>query len=55
MSKMKEFIFDIVEMYDEQGMTISEIASYKSISQEEVLEVISQYSMDFGGATEYTA
>ena len=55
MSKMKEYLMDIVEMYDMQGMTITEIASCKGISQEEVYEIISQYSDDFTLKGEYTA
>jgi type IV secretory pathway protease TraF len=47
MSAIKRLVEDILEMYDGEGKTIVEIAECKGLSEDEVFEVVSQYSDSF--------
>ena len=44
---MKELVIEVCELYDEQGMTIMEIVNATGLSEEEVIEVLSNYSETF--------
>ena len=48
MGKVKELVTEICEMYDYQGMTITEIANYMEMTDAEVVQVLSDYSDTFG-------
>lgn len=48
MAKVKELVTEICEMYDYQGMTIAEIANYMEMTDNEVMQVLSDYSDTFG-------
>jgi DNA-binding transcriptional regulator LsrR (DeoR family) len=48
MGKVKELVTEICEMYDYQGMTIAEIANYMEMTDNEVMQVLSDYSDTFG-------
>ena len=50
MGKIKNLVIEICEMYDEQGMTISQIASYMDMTEDEVFQVVSDYSSSFNMA-----
>ena len=47
MGKMKDLAMEVVELYDEQGMTIMEIVNATGLSEEVVIEVLSNYSETF--------
>lgn len=47
MSAIKRLIEDILEMYDAEGMTITEIAEAKGLTETEVYEIVSEYSESF--------
>ena len=47
MAKMKELVIEVCELYDEQGLTIMEIVNTTGLSEEEVIEVLSNYSETF--------
>lgn len=47
MARIKDLVIDIVEMYDEKGMTVVEIALATGMSEAAILEIVSQYSADF--------
>ena len=47
MAKMKELVIEVCELYDEQGMTIMEIVNATGLSEEVVIEVLSNYSETF--------
>ena len=44
---MKELVIEVCELYDEQGLTIMEIVNTTGLSEEEVIEVLSNYSETF--------
>lgn len=48
MAKVKELVTEICEMYDYQGLTIAQIANYMEMTDEEVVQVLSDYSDTFG-------
>ena len=48
MAKVKELVTEICEMYDYQGLTIAQIANYMEMTDEEVVQVLSDYSNTFG-------
>ena len=50
MGKLKNLVTEICEMYDEQGMTIREIANYMEMTEDEVVQVLSDYSYSFNMA-----
>ena len=45
---MKELVIEVCELYDERGMTIMEIVNATGLSEEVVIEVLSNYSETFG-------
>ena len=47
MGKIKDMVIEVCELYDEQGMTIMEIVNATGLSEEEVIEVLSNYSETF--------
>lgn len=47
MSAVKRLIEDILEMYDVEGKTITEIAEAKGLTETEVYEIVSEYSESF--------
>jgi orotate phosphoribosyltransferase-like protein len=47
MGKLKELVTTIVEMYDEQGLSVSEIANKLDMSQEEVSQVVAEWSISY--------
>ena len=48
MAKVKELVTEICEMYDYQGLTIAQIANYMEMTDDEVVQVLSDYSYTFG-------
>ena len=50
MGKLKNLVTEICEMYDYQGMTIREIANYMEMTEDEVVQVLSDYSDSFNMA-----
>lgn len=50
MSAIKRLIEDVLEMYDAEGMTVMEIAAAKGLSEDEIMEIVSEYSDDFNVA-----
>ena len=50
MGKIKDLVIEICEMYDYQGMTIREIANYMEMTEDEVVQVLSDYSSSFNMA-----
>ena len=48
MGKVKELVTEICEMYDYQGLTIAQIATYMEMPEDEVVQVLSDYSDTFG-------
>ena len=44
MAKMKELVIEVCELYDEQGMTIMEIVNATGLSEEVVIQILSDYS-----------
>lgn len=47
MGKMKELVTTVVEMYDFRGLSIREIATNMGMSQEEVTEILANWSMSY--------
>ena len=50
MGKMKDLVIEICDLYDRQGMTIIQIASYMDMTEEEVFQILSDYSYSFNVA-----
>jgi len=48
MGKVKEQVTEICEMYDYQGYNIAQIATYMEMTDDEVVQVLSNYSDTFG-------
>ena len=48
MAKVKELVTEICEMYDYQGLTIAQIANYMEMTDDEIVQVLSNYSDTFG-------
>ena len=48
MGKLKELVIDICEAYDYQGLTIVEIAQRFEMTEDAIIEVLSNYSETFG-------
>ena len=48
MGKVKEQVTEICEMYDYQGLSITEIAKAMEMTDDEVVQVLSDYSDTFG-------
>ena len=44
---MKELVMSICEAYDYQGLTIMELANQFEMTEQAILEVLSQYSDSF--------
>jgi DNA-binding transcriptional regulator LsrR (DeoR family) len=44
---MKELVIEVCELYDEQGMTIMEIVNATGLSEEVVIQVLSDFSETF--------
>jgi DNA-binding transcriptional regulator LsrR (DeoR family) len=44
MSAMKQMIADVCELYDMEGMTITEIARVMQVPEELVYEVVAEYA-----------
>ena len=47
MSKMKDLVFDILEMYNDEHLSISEIARSVGFSVDEVSAIIDEWAMEF--------
>ena len=47
---MKDLAMEVVELYDEQGYTIMEIVKELELSEEMVMEVLSNFSESFNVA-----
>lgn len=47
MAKLKELVIDICESYDYQGLTIVELANRFEMTEEAIIEVLSNYSETF--------
>ena len=47
MGKLKELVIDICEAYDYQGLTIVELANRFEMTEEAIIEVLSNYSETF--------
>lgn len=47
MAKLKELVTDICEAYDYQGLTIVELANRFEMTEEAIIEVLSNYSETF--------
>ena len=47
MAKLKELVIDICEAYDYQGLTIVELANRFEMTEEAIIEVLSNYSETF--------
>ena len=48
MAKVKELVTEICEMYDYQGLSIAQIANYMEMTEDEIVQVLSDYSDTFG-------
>ena len=48
MAKIKELVIDICEAYDYQGLTIVELSNRFEMTEEAIIEVLSNYSETFG-------
>lgn len=48
MAKMKELVMEICEAYDYEGLTIVELANRFEMTEEAIIEVLSNYSETFG-------
>ena len=48
MGKLKEVVIDICEAYDYQGLTIVELSNRFEMTEEAIIEVLSNYSETFG-------
>ncbi len=47
MGKMKELLLEIVEAYDYNGLTIKEICDTYGLSEDAVIELLSEHSDTF--------
>ena len=47
---MKDLAMEVVELYDEQGYTIMEIVKELELSEEMVMEILSNFSESFNVA-----
>ena len=47
MGKLKELVIDICEAYDYEGLTIVELANRIEMTEEAIIEVLSNYSDTF--------
>ena len=47
MGKLKEVVIDICEAYDYQGLTIVELSNRFEMTEEAIIEVLSNYSDTF--------
>jgi predicted transcriptional regulator len=47
MSKMKDLVFEILEMYNDEHLSISEIARSVGMGIDEVQAVVNEWSMEF--------
>jgi Mor family transcriptional regulator len=47
LAKIKELVIDICEAYDYQGLTIVELANRFEMTEEAIIEVLSNYSDTF--------
>ena len=47
MGKIKELLLEIVEAYDYNGLTIKEICDTYGMTEEAVIELLSEHSMTF--------
>ena len=47
MGKMKEMLLTIVEAYDYNGLTIKQISDTYGMPEDEVIAILSEYSMTF--------
>jgi predicted transcriptional regulator len=47
MAKMKDLVFDILEMYNDEHLSISEIARSVGMGIDEVQAVVNEWSMEF--------
>ncbi len=48
MGKLKEIIYEICEAYDYDGLTIMELANRFEMTEEVIIEVLTNYSDTFG-------
>jgi hypothetical protein len=48
LGKLKEVVIDICEAYDYQGLTIVELSNRFEMTEEAIIEVLSNYSETFG-------
>ena len=48
MGKVKELVTEICEAYDYQGLTIMELANRFEMTEDAVIEVLTNYSDTFG-------
>ena len=48
MGKMKELVMEICEAYDYDGLTILELAQRFEMTEDAIIEVLSNYSETFG-------
>ncbi len=48
MGKMKELVMEICEAYDYDGLTILELANRFEMTEEAIIEVLTNYSDTFG-------
>lgn len=48
MGKLKELVIDICEAYDYEGLTIVELANRFCMTEDAIIEVLSNYSETFG-------
>ena len=48
MGKMKELVMTICEAYDYDGLTILELAQRFEMTEDAIIEVLSNYSETFG-------
>jgi hypothetical protein len=47
MGKMKELLLEIVEAYDYNGLTIKQISDTYGMTEDQVIELLSEHSMTF--------
>ncbi len=48
MGKLKEIVMEICEAYDYDGLTIMELANRFEMTEEAIIEVLTNYSDTFG-------
>ena len=48
MGKMKDLAMEVVELYDERGLTIMEIVKELDLSEDLVLQILNEFSETFG-------